>query len=118
MTHLGELISAFRARQACANNGADMLALIGAAIQDFTKVGFVGQSLGMIGWGLALLTGRGGWIGRAVGGLGVVCGGATAVTLIGSHIVLTPHSLLHIFGLYGLWYLAVAAWLIAVRRPA
>jgi hypothetical protein len=96
--------------------GSGMLVLISAVIQDFTTVGFVAQSIGLIAWGIALLTARGGWAGRTLGVLGVLCGGASAAVLIGAHVFLTPHSLLMIFAVYGVWYLAAAAWLIAVPR--
>ena len=102
----------------CAGSGTDMLVLISAAIQDFTKISFVAQSIGLICWGIALLTGREGWAGRVVGILGLIGGAAPAVILLGSHIVLSPHSLLMIFGCYGVWYLAAAAWLILVRRKS
>ncbi len=103
---------------ACAGSGTDMLVLISAAIQDFTKIGFVAQSIGLVGWGIALLTGRDGWAGRLVGILGLIGGGAPAAIILGSHLVLAPHSLLMIFGFYGVWYLAAAAWLILARRKS
>ena len=103
---------------ACANAGADMLVLISAAIQDFTTLGFVAQSTGLNCWGLALLLAREGWFARAVGVLGILCGGASAAILIGAHVFLTPHTLLMIFAVYGVWYLAAAAWLVLVPRKS
>lgn len=103
---------------ACSDSGADMLVLISAAIQDFTTVGFVAQSIALVAWGLALLTAREGWFGRGVGALGLLCGGASAAILIGAHVFLTPQTLLMIFAFYGVWYLAVAVWLIVARRTA
>jgi len=82
---------------------------IGIVIQEFSKAGLVSQSVAMLIWAYAAASRPAlpGW--RWCVGLGVLSGLLPAAWILFGGLVLTPHSLMAVFGLHMAWYLAVAA---------
>ena len=84
----------------------DFLRIAGSAIQYLTKLGLVLLSVSILSWSAALIRSAGPrrWIGL----LGLAAGGIPAALILAAGTVMTPHSLIAILAVQGIWNLAVA----------
>jgi hypothetical protein len=84
----------------------DFLMISGSAIQYLTKLGLVLLSMGILSWSAALIRSAGPrrWIGL----LGLASGGIPAALILIAETTMTPHSLIAVLAMQGIWNLAVA----------
>jgi len=88
----------------------DFLCIAASAIQSLTKLGLVLLSAGILSWSVALV--RFGGSRRWTGLLGLAAGGIQVLLILLAGEVMTPHSLIAILAVQGVWNLAVAVLLI------
>jgi len=88
----------------------DILIFASVAIQDLTKLGFIGLSLGILACSVPLLGDRG--LGRTTGWLGLVAGALPAVFILAVDPGLGPHVLIMILLVQAIWNIAAAALLL------
>jgi len=94
-----------------------IIGTIGIVIQEFSKAGLVCHCIAILIWSYAAAASRPalpGWRWCAV--LGVPAGLLPAAWILFGDLMLTPHSLMAIFGAHTAWYLAVAASLVRAGR--
>jgi len=101
----------------CGAADVGALRLIGAMVQDFTKVALILMSTAAAAWGVALLP-RPGWLNRLAGLAGLACGVAPAWVLLTASINLRPDNLALIIGAQVVWSLVASAVMLAGDKAA
>ena len=94
-----------------------IIGTIGIVVQEFSKAGLVCLCAAVLLWSYAAAAARPalpGW--RWLAALGVPAGLLPAAWILFGDLMLTPHSLMAIFGAHTAWYLAVAASLYRAGR--
>lgn len=93
-----------------------VLGAIGTIIQVLTKAGILAMGAAMLAWSYALASRNVLPWSRAAAAAGGAAALMATLYLLTGDVRLTPHSLMAIFGLYGVWNMAVAA--VLLRAPA
>lgn len=86
-----------------------ILGAIGTIIQVLTKAGILTMGLAMLAWSYALATQSALPWSRAAAAAGVAASLIAGLAIVAGGVRLTPHSLMAIFGVYGVWNIAIAA---------
>jgi len=111
-----DLMDACAASPNCGVMPVALIQLVAIAIQDFTKISLVAISLATLCWS-ACLVGLPGWINRAAGGIGLICGLVPLAVFGLFSVYLQPNNLAEIMLAPLIWTLTAGA-LMLRRREA
>lgn len=95
-----------------------ILRVIGTVIQVLTKAGLLAMCAALLAWSYALATMQGLPGSRWCAAVGAAGGLGSGLVIMFGNVLLTPGSLMAIFGIHSLWYFAAAGLLYQASRAA